>query len=77
MEQLALPFEEDLEAKAKRLFRILEDDRIARLGNNERRWWSLVWQDFRGFLQEGWDIRVYEKSDGSIGWDTYKRRIKI
>ena len=74
MEQLSLPFEEDLEVKAKRLFKVLEDDRISHLRNNERRWWSLKWQDFYTLLKEGYDVNVYENDNGSIDWDTYKRR---
>ena len=75
MEQLKLPFEEDLETKAKKLFKKLEENRIRRLRRGQRKWWSLKWQDFHTLLLEGCDIHVYETSDGVLSWNTYKKEI--
>ena len=74
MQQLKLPFEEDLETKAKKLFKKLEENRIGRLRRGQRKWWLLKWQNFHTLLLAGYDIRVYEISDDALSWDTYKRR---
>ena len=75
MQQLKLPFEEDLEVKAKKLFKKLEENRIGRLRRGQRKWWLLKWQYFHTLLLAGYDIRVYKTSDGVLSWDAYKKEI--
>ena len=65
MEQLALPFEEDLEAKAKRLFKELMVFRFEKWGEQT---WALKWQDFHKMLLDGFNLRVEKNDFGNIDW---------
>ena len=64
MEQLALPFENYFEAKAKRLFKELETFRLSFYPN---KWWTLCWEDFFAILLKGDDIIIFSQND-HITW---------
>lgn len=60
MEQLGLPFTEDLEVKAKRLFNELM---VIRKKYYPQSQWALTWRTFHGLLLQGYDIVIKDTAD--------------